>query len=228
MSIAIFKEITTEEVLTALEEEGKKYKGLYVDMNNADERRYVKKQAEKIKTMLKALDRARIDKKKAFNAEVEKEAAQIKQRLEEANSPYTFLIEAHQKEREKILAEEKRIREAKELAEQIESDHEIALLIDGQMILEKAERERVKKEHEEKLKAEAAEKAILDLKAKQALDEKIEKEKEAARLANTEHLKAVNNGILDALVYLGIEEDKAKLIIRAAAKGEIANLKITY
>ncbi len=48
MSIAIFQEITTEELLTELEADGVKYQGLYVDMNDAKQRKYVKDSAAKV------------------------------------------------------------------------------------------------------------------------------------------------------------------------------------
>ena len=42
MDITIFKELTTEEQLVELQLEADKYTGLYVDMSNAPERKYVK------------------------------------------------------------------------------------------------------------------------------------------------------------------------------------------
>ena len=93
MSIVIFKEVTTEEVLQSLEADGEKYTGLFVDMDNAEERKYVKDSASKISGMLKTLDRARIDKARDFKQAIELEATEIKGRLEAANDPYTLLIE---------------------------------------------------------------------------------------------------------------------------------------
>jgi len=60
MEIAIFKEVTTESALIELEAEGKKYDGLYVDMDKAPERKYVKDKAAFIAGLLKKLDRTRI------------------------------------------------------------------------------------------------------------------------------------------------------------------------
>ena len=64
MSITLFKEITTEEALSKLEADGKKYTGLYVDMEDKEQRKYVKDSAALIIGLLKKVDRARIDKSK--------------------------------------------------------------------------------------------------------------------------------------------------------------------
>lgn len=228
MNVTIFKDITTEEVLCKLEEEGAKYKGLYVDMNNIDERRFVKKSAETINKLLKVVDGARIDKSRDFKNQVEKEAEAIKYRLEEANRPYTLLIDAHKKERDAILSEEKRKREAKELAEQIEKDHEFALLLDDQMMYEKHLAEENRLKEEEKIKEEAAAKAVEEHKLMLERQEQQRINEESARLANVEHLKQVNNEILDSLINLGMEDNFAKLIISKIAKNKIPNVYIKY
>lgn len=228
MSVVIFNDVTTEEVLCKLEEEGAKYKGLYVDMNNIDERRFVKKSAETINNLLKVLDRARIDKARDFKNQVEREAESIRYRLEDANRPYTLLIDAHKKERDAILAEEKRKRDKKELSEQIEKDHEFALLLDDQIMHEKhlAEENRIK--YETKLKEEAAAKAIEDQKLLIEAEEQKRVNEEKARLANKEHVRSVNRAILDEFVIIGLNEDAAKAVIRAIAGGTVPNVSIKY
>ena len=228
MSVVIFKDVTTEEVLCKLEEEGAKYKGLYVDMNNIDERRFVKKSAETINKLLKVVDRARIDKSRDFKNQVEKEAEAIRYRLEEANRPYTLLIDAHKKERDAILAEEKRKREAKELAEQIEKDHEFALLKDAQMVAERVQREKEKAEYEEKLKSDAAAKAIADHKLEAEQKEQQAINEENARLADKENVRAKNNAALSALVAMGVTDELGKEIVKAIAMSKIPNVYIKY
>ena len=143
MNITIFKDITTEEVLCKLEEEGAKYKGLYVDMNNIDERRFVKKSAETINKLLKVVDRARIDKSRDFKNQVEKEAEAIKYRLEEANKPYTLLIDAHKKERDAILAEENRLKEE----EKIKEEAAAKAVEEHKLMLERQEQRRINEEN---------------------------------------------------------------------------------
>ena len=112
MEIAIFKELTTEESLQEIEKQSEQYKGLVVDMNDAKERKKVKDSASTINDILKRLDRSRIDKKKEFTAQVESEAAAIRERLEAANLPLTSLIDAH-KEQERLKREAEKARQAK-------------------------------------------------------------------------------------------------------------------
>ena len=161
MKITIFKELTTEEHLQELNAESEKYTGLYVDMNNAPERKYVKEKADGINQLIKQVDRKRIDIVKEFKVSVEKEAADITERLEIANMPFTLLIDEHKAERKKILDAEKAEREAIELAVKIESDHEFALLMNDRFDAEKREAEAARIAYEEKLKTEAAAEATL-------------------------------------------------------------------
>lgn len=135
MSIVLFKEITTEEVLIGLEADGQKYTGLYVDMEDKKQRKYVKDSAALINGLLKKIERARIDKSKEYKINVEAEAKSITARLEEANKPFSLLIDAHNDKRKAELAEEKRLAEVKEAARlavvaQAERDehHEMAIL----------------------------------------------------------------------------------------------------
>lgn len=136
MSIVLFKEITTEEVLIELEAEGKKYEGLYVDMEDSKQRKYVKDSATLVNRLLKKVERARIDKSKEYKVNVEAEAKEITARLEAANAPFSLLIEAHNESRKQILAEEKRVEEVKEayrlavIAQELRDEHhEMAILL---------------------------------------------------------------------------------------------------
>ena len=228
MNIAIFKEITTEEYLLEIEADGKKYEGLYVDMTNAPERKFVKEQAANIKAMLKRLDSERIAKARDYRSMVEREAETIKQRLEAANSPYTLLIDAYAADCKKVRDEAKAIEDAKALAVQIENDHEHALLLDNQVMYEKhlAEENRIK--YEAKLKEEAAAKAIENQRLLIEAEEQKRVNEEKARLANTEYLRSVNRAILNELVMIGLNEDDAKAVIKAIAGGTVPNVSIQY
>jgi len=229
MSIAIFKEITTEEYLAELEDQSKKYhEGIYVDMDDAPQRKHIRDSAELISKILKRLDRARIDKKKEYGLQVEKEAELIRLRLEKANSPFTVLIDEWKDKRAKILAEEKRKREAKELAEQIEKDHEFALLMDAQMVAERQQREKQKAEYEEKLKSDAAAKAIADHKLEAEQKEQQAINEENARLADKENVRAKNNAALSALIAVGVSDELGKEIVKAIAMSKIPNVYIKY
>jgi hypothetical protein len=175
-NITIFKEITTNEVLLELEAESEKYEGLHVDMENKEERKFVKDKASLVSGMLKKLDRARIDESKKYKMEVEKEAGDIKERLEIINLPFTALIDAHKAERAKILAEEKAIREAKELAVQIEIDHEDAIQYNKVHAFEKAESIRLQNERDEQIRLSAI--AYTEEKAKIEKQQAIEREEQ--------------------------------------------------
>jgi len=181
--IKILTSVTTEEVLKGLEVDAKEYEGLYVDMENKPERKYVKDKAALISGMLKTLDRARIDESKNYKTKVEAEAASIKERLEAANKPFTLLIDEHKEKRAKELAKIKEIEERKALAEQKEADHESAIMEDKVRTFEKAEAEKEAKERLEAKKAEVekAAKEQAEREAQAAIDLAEEKRIEAIR-----------------------------------------------
>ena len=249
--ITIFKGITTNEVLTELEAESKKYEGLHVDMDNKEERKFVKYKASLVSGMIKKLDRARIDESKEYKIKVEKEALDIKERLEIINLPFTALIDAHKAERAAILAEEKAVREAKELAIQIEIDHEDAIQYNKVFIMEKAEEQRQLKEHEEKIKSEAVaqanadalereeqaelkrirdvEQAKQDQINKQNAEQQRIKDEESARLANQEHVTATCKGAKETLMqFAGLTEEQAINAVKAIRSNKISNVTLNF
>ena len=227
MKISIFEGVTTEEALIDIEEEAKRHEGLYVEMEDPDQRKYVKDKASLINGLLKKLDRARIDKSKSYKITIEKEAAKIKHRLKVANKPFTLLIDAHKIVREKELAKEKEIQAAKDLAFQIPIDHEEALSMNKLFDFEKAELVRVQKERDETIASEAA------AKAKQQEIERQERETQA----EADHLKklsldrghvgAVRGQIKIKLMdHCGLDESTAKSVVKALLK--ISNVTINY
>lgn len=258
MSIVLFKEITTEEILENLEVEGKKYEGLYVDMNNQVERKYVKDNAMLITDLLKRIDRARIDKTKAYKNSVESEAKSISSRLEEANKPFTLLIDAHKAERKTILDKQKADEERAALIIRIADDHEMGVLMNSEhdRLLEsnRIEQERLQKQHDEQVSANAKAEAAQELidekarseKEKADLEQKVldsaaqerkrlerikadEEEQTAARERNVEHKRKVNIEILKAICKeCCFSEDEAKEIIKAIASRKIPNVAINY
>ena len=155
MEIAIFNEVATSEAIDALKAEGVKYAGLYVDMNNPKERKYVKDNASHIKELKKKVDRKRIDAVKEFKIEVEKQAASITEDLNIANLPFESLIDEYAAERKVILDAEKADKEARERAAQLEIDHEFGLLMNEKHDADKIAQENERIAYEEKLKADA-------------------------------------------------------------------------
>lgn len=188
MSIVLFKEITTEEVLTQLEADGQKYAGLYVDMEDKKQRKYVKDSAALISGLLKKVERARIDKSKEYKANVEAEAKSITARLEDANKPFSLLIDAHNDKRKAELAEEKRVAEVKEAArlaviaqDERDEHHEMAILQMAEYFRQLAktkEQDRLDQiTRDDAIALEATQKA--EREAKEAID-KAEADKQAA------------------------------------------------
>lgn len=234
-NLVLFSDLTTDEKLAQLEAEGEKYQGLYVDMADKEQRKFVKDQASFVNDLLKKLDRKRIDLSKQYKAQVEAEAKEIKLRLEKANSPFTALIDEWNAERKRILDEEKRIQAEKELAEQIERDREEALQLNRLWDLEAKDREaqreaerKVQEEREKRIAEQAAKQALID--AENARQAQLQREENARlkREADTEHKKQINNAILSVLVENGIAEDDAKTVITLAAKGLLPNTQINY
>ena len=240
MNIAIFKEITTENALRQLEEDGLKYTGLFVDMDNLEERKYVKESAALITGLLKNLDRSRIDKSREYKNSVEAEASDIKSRLEEANKPFTLLLDEHKAKRAKILADKKAIEDAKALAIQIEQDHEQAIMEDKVAMFEKAERVRLKADHEAELVRDAVanteKRAIVDQEAavqrerdRVAREQQSIKDDQERRERDTEHKALVNNCALQAILMASdVSEAKGKQILKAIIRNQVPNVSISY
>ena len=235
MEIAIFKELTTEDFLQQLEAESAKYEGLYVDMDNKEERKYVKDKAVVINDMLKKLDRARIDKSKAYKKQVEDEAAAIKFRLESANKPFTLLIDEHKAKRAAELAEIKRVEDMKAQAEQYQLDHEEAIMLNRIWDLEAGEREAEKErqkqaqiERESLITKEAAERAATIERDKIIAEQQRAENERLKREADINHQASVNREALSCLVDNGIDEATAKEVIKLIAKKQIKNVTINY
>ena len=230
MEVSIFNEITTNEILVDLEAEAKKYEGLYVDMDNKEERKYVKDKAVLISSLLKTLDRARIDKSKDYKILVESEAANIKGRLEEANKPFTLLIDEHKEKRARELAKIKEIEDRKALAEKIEADHDSAIMEDKVRTFEKAEAEKAAAELAETQKAEverlakvAAELAAQELINKAELDKKEAEEAQAKAKLQAEEserlrIEAVEQQKIAAKIAEERRVEAEKLAIQGAAQ----------
>jgi hypothetical protein len=227
--IAIFTEITTEEVLQALEAEGKKYAGLHVDMSEAEPRKYVKDAAANIKAMLKHLDSQRIIKTRDFRNNVEKEAAAIKQRLEDANAPYTLLIDAYAHDCKVIRDEENAIHAAISLQLEIEDNHEYALLMDAKVMADKAEAVQAQKERDERIATEAASAAVEKERRDREFEEAKIRRGHEQRDNDMAHKARVNNDILFALLEVPhMEDSTARAIIKAIYNNQIPSVTINY
>jgi hypothetical protein len=221
MNIVLFQEITTDEALQKLEDEGKKYEGLYVDMDDKKERKYVKDNAALISNMLKKLDRARIDKARDHKTSIEAEAADIKGRLELANLPFSKLIDEHKEKRAAILAEEKAKAEAEELLLQIGYDHDQALMMDKIRTIEAAEQEQERLANEKRIADEAAEHARIEAeKNAQAELDRIEQDRQGAIRREQEAKAQAQQAELDRIAAeeRAAGQEQARINAEARAK----------
>ena len=228
MNEVSFDEIVTETVMSQIEAESETYNGLYTDLSDADERRYVKDKASTIKDMVKKLDRAVIDKPAKYKALVKSTALPVRDRLLKANEPFTLLLDDWEVSRKVILDAEKASKLAIEKAAQKEIDHEFAILLDKSYLADKLAAEKSQLEHDERIRVKSEEDFKLSMiRAKQITDQAIELDK-ANRLASKEHVRGINRTILTSLMQAGIAEEDAKTVISLAAKRLAGNLTINY
>jgi hypothetical protein len=229
MDIVLFQEVTTASNLQALEVIGKKFNGLYVDMDNKEERKYVKDNAQMIGNLLKTLDRARIAKTRDYKTEVEKEAGEIRTRLEAANLPFTLLIDEHKAKRAKSLAAEKAKETAAELVLLIEADHYSAIMMDKIQTIEAAEREQERVANEERIATQAAEKAVQQEKDRQASKNKALELERLQREADKEHVRSTNRqAVVDLMASSELTESQAKMVVTCIAKKLVSAVSIKY
>ena len=228
MNVTLFKDLTTDEHLTELEANSEEYNGLYVDMEVAEQRKYVKGKAADIKDIIKRVNSARIKKSKDYRVLVEAEAVSIIARLEKANEPFTLLIDDYDAARKVTLDAEKASKLAIENAAQKLIDHEFAILLDKSYLADKLAAEKIQLERDEKIRVEAEENVRLSIiRAKEVTDRAIELDA-ANRLANKEHVRGINRAILVALMQAGIAEEDAKTVISLATRKSAGKLTINY
>lgn len=229
MEITIFESVVVESALAELEAEGKKYNGLYVDMENAPERKYVKDKAALINGLKKKVERVRIDAAKNYKLEVERQAVSIHERLDDANAPFQVLIDDYALERKKILDAEKARKQAILDAEQYELDHEMALLMNKTFEFDREQERVAQQERDKKIADEAAVRAVEQQKQLAEAKERDRVNAENERLANVEHCASFNRLALNNLIdSCGLTPVQAKTVVKAIIKNEISNVTINY
>jgi hypothetical protein len=228
MNVTIFTELTTADKLAEITKESENYIGLYVDMNIAEQRKYVKGQAEDIKSIRKALNTSRIKKVKDYTLQVSNEFNEIDSILAKANEPLTLLIDDFATERKRILDLAKEKKQQEELHIQIGLDHEFAILLDKSYLADKLEYEKGQAERDEAIRVEAANRATQAAKNTQEATDRAIALDAANRLANKEHVRGINRDILTALQNNGVGEFEAKTLITLIAQGKINNITINY
>ena len=228
MNVTIFKELTTTEHLADLQANSDQYIGLYVDMNIAEQRKYVKNKAVEIKDIIKAVNSARIKKAKDYKKLVDVEAVDIVTALEKANEPFTLLIDGYDAERKVILDAQKASKLAIENAAQKLIDHELALLIDKSYLADKLAAEKAQAEHDEAIRIDATNRATQAAKNAQEVTDRAIKLDADNRLANKKHVRAINREIYSGFISAGLEKDQATKATQALIDGAIQHVKINY
>jgi len=224
-----YREVTTESVLVDLEADAQKHIGLWVDMNNGPERKYVKDKAALGKALIKKLDRSRIDQSAAHKLMLDTEAETIRIRLENIISPYTVLINLHADEQKVIRDKAKAKQDAIDLAFEIERDHEFALLIDDKVMQDKADAVKAQKEYDQAIASEAADNAREEIKRQIEYNANAKSEAEARRRADRDHVGNVRKSAKEALMmYANLSEEDARSVVLAITNDLIKNITIKY
>ena len=123
-NVILFNEITTEEALQAIESEALSYEGLHVEMSDPEQRKFVKGKLSDLTSIVKKINRARIDRAKEHKTALDKEACEIKKRIEVASKPFSDLLDEWSAERKVIINHKKQ----QEAERQKEMDHENAIM----------------------------------------------------------------------------------------------------
>jgi hypothetical protein len=246
MNISIFKDVTTEESLLALEKSAETYENLYVEMDQPEQRKFVKESAANILGILKKLDRVRIDKSRDYKLQVEAEAGLIKARLEGANKPFTDLIDEYKIVRENELAKQKARESARQLLIQFPIDHANGLLMDKMFDFEKAEAIREDQKRIDLAVSQAikdAEQSLIDQLAQSKIDQQKALDDEASRIASKlisdqaeidrraadeEHCRKRNLEAVSCFEKGGLSHKDSILAVRLIAANRIDYIDINY
>jgi hypothetical protein len=228
MNVTIFTELTTTEKLEQITKESENYIGLYVDMSDPKQRKYVKDQAESIKLIRKDLNTSRIKKVKDYTAKVKKEFDGIDVILSDANAPFTLLIDGYADERKAILDKEKKRLCDIERAVQKEIDHEYAILLDKSYLADKLAAEKAQSERDEAIRVDASTRATqAAITAQEATDRAIAQDA-ANRAANKNNVRVVQRAIYSGFFNAGLDKDAATKATQALIDNVIPNTIINY
>lgn len=174
---------------------------------------------EKLRTAL--VTREKYEAEQAELERLRKEQLEREQRERDERIAKEAADKARIEAEAKALAEQRRIeREKQEAQEKAEREKREAAEREARLIAEKEEAE---------LRAQQA--ALIErqrIERLQAAKEAAERKAEEARLANVEHMRSINNQILNKLCEIGLDEDQAKAVITAIAKNQIPHVSVKY
>ncbi|MBL8283238.1 MAG: hypothetical protein JNJ87_15750 [Acinetobacter junii] len=174
---------------------------------------------EKLRTALAA--REKYEAEQAELERLRKEQLEREQRERDERIAKEAADKARIEAEAKALAEQRRVeREKQEAQEKAEREKRETAEREARLIAEKEEAE---------LRAQQA--ALIErqrIEREQAAKEEAERKAEEARLANVEHMRSINQEILNKLCAIGLDEGQAKAVITAIARNQIPNVSIKY
>lgn len=174
---------------------------------------------EKLRTALVA--REKYEAEQAELERLRKEQLEREQRERDERIAKEAADKARIEAEAKALAEQRRVeREKQEAEEKAEREKREAAEREARLIAEKEEAE---------LRAQQA--ALIErqrIEREQAAKEEAERKAEEARLANVEHMRSINQEILNKLCAIGLDEGQAKAVITAIVRNQIPNVSIKY
>lgn len=194
---------TLEKLRTALVAR-EKYEAEQAELERLRKEQQEREQRERDERIAKeAADKARI--------EAEAKALAEKQRFEREQKEQAELAERQQ-------------REAAEREARLQAENEAALLREEQLKQQAIEREK----QAEIDRKNAVEQERLRIEREQAAKEEADHQAEAERMANVEHMRTINQEILNKLCEIGLDEGQAKAVITAIARNQIPHVSIKY
>jgi len=228
-NISVFDSSVTEAKLQYIEKVSKEYEDFVGDMDDNDLRKFVKGKSSETTDIRKALESSRIAINRSNTAKVNAEAKVIDERLAMANKPFSLLMDAHKVKRDKILADKKARQDAKDLAFEIERDHEFALLMDNQVMQDKAAAIQVQMDRDAVIATQAAELARAELLRQQEANASAEAVQMAARAADKVSVSKILRAAKEDLMLIeGVDEALAKDIVLSIRNNNIRNTTINY
>jgi hypothetical protein len=228
MNVTLFKDLTTDERLTEIEANGEEYNGLYCDLDDPEQRKYVKGKAADIKDLIKAVKAGSIKKVKDYRGSVKAEEESIINRLEKANEPFTLLVDDYDTARKVILDAEKASKLAIENAVQKELDHEFAILLDKSYLADKLAAEKAQEERDDAIRIDATNRATQAAKNAQEVTDRAIAQDTANRLADKENVRAVNRAIFSGFINAGFGRTEAFNATNALIDSVIPHITINY
>ncbi|EPL4123818.1 cell envelope biogenesis protein TolA [Citrobacter amalonaticus] len=187
-AMAVFK--SADQIEDILQKVEREVMSFVPDVTTAKGRKEIASLAYKVaqtKTYLDGLGKDLVAELKEIPKLIDANRKTVRDRLDELKEKARKPLTDYEVEQERIKQEEEAKRAAEELAKKIESDHEMALLMndafDRELAEKKAEQERLRIAHEEEIKRQAEERAKRDAEEKAAAEIAAAKKREEEAIA---------------------------------------------